>query len=480
LEKNTLSVLCLTGIYNSSSTAFLHSISKVFKKLNNDVKNVDVVFLVEDTTNTKPYIRKISTVINNFSYKLKKCSPIGMLRIGASVYRHYADGNKINDIIPLTTDISKIKKWLHNVYSNPIKSPGEIDAIKPKALLNGIEQTVKKAGFGRYHTKFLIVIGDSGKASMSIERYPESSEPGIGTLLSLERIICIILKVNDSLKQGGDEKGDWNLFKQQVENIKNSYIERYSAPIPMGNSMRDFPRESLEMLCKIEEINSPKFLLNRLNEDYIKRISDFVDDMIKDYQKCINWASISLRDIYKESFINPTTFEALKEFFGKKFDKVIQNLITNRAYIMGIGYTKEIDPRSPKISQFKNVYLFRKIDIADICRDLENVLTVLNNQDSEKLWGDFISRKYRGQYDPQKCLNDYAKLLCGITYKNLTGLFDMPLGKIVVMDYPEKRMIIGKVYNVYKKLKNLLEYGPDRLIGLPNDPYIWLYEEELP
>jgi hypothetical protein len=101
----------------------------------------------------------------------------------------------------------------------------------------------------------------------------------------------------------------------------------------------------------------------------------------------------------------------------------VRKMTRNRAYVLTSGYILEKDPRSPTIDQFKNVFLFRRSEIRQVCRNLESILAVLNKKGFENLWKEFIERAYGEEYDPTRTLNDYAEMRGDITYKNLSELY---------------------------------------------------------
>lgn len=146
-----------------------------------------------------------------------------------------------------------------------------------------------------------------------------------------------------------------------------------------------------------------------------------------------------------------------------------------------VGYAKEVDPRSPKIQQFKNLYLFRRDEAVRIIVVLNSTLNLLKPASVAYLWEVLIKRLYGEDYASGRTFNDYAKMHDGITYQNLSLLFDRTQEQILRMQLYEFEEIERKLLRVRERLKDLLnDTTSRRFFGPKDDPYIWLFEDELP
>ena len=97
------------------------------------------------------------------------------------------------------------------------------------------------------------------------------------------------------------------------------------------------------------------------------------------------------------------------------------------------------------------------------------------------LWHDLIGALYGEQYLPGKTFNDYVKMHNGIIYKNLSVLFGKTQEQISRMGYKDFEIIENVLVDVKSRLTNLIsDKHNDRFFGDLNDPYIWLYEDEIP
>lgn len=151
-----------------------------------------------------------------------------------------------------------------------------------------------------------------------------------------------------------------------------------------------------------------------------------------------------------------------------------------RAYIMKFGFAVEKDPRFSTFNQFKGVYLFRRSEIDKIREDLETTLELLKPREINILCKKLVEWVYLEEYDPGKTFNEYAKLNDGITYKGLSVLFDKTQAQIDKLDPGEFDKIEEKITAVRARLEAIINDQSDRFFGPSDDPYIWLFEEELP
>ena len=154
-----------------------------------------------------------------------------------------------------------------------------------------------------------------------------------------------------------------------------------------------------------------------------------------------------------------------------------------RVYIMKSGFAVEKDPRFSAFNQFKEVYLYRKSEIDKIKQDLETILLeVLKKSEINTLCKDLVDWIYVGEkYDPGRTFNEYALMNDGITYKELAILFDKTQDQIDKLEPGEFDRIEEKITTVKARLEDIMnDRSGERFFGPPDDPYIWLYEEELP
>lgn len=488
-----LRLVCQVGAqFVGISGLNLGELNKEIEFLKSNIKNLDVVFLIDATKSMDDYIEAVAAIVQNVMKQLENNSNINSerLRIGAAVYRDYVDGPKKFEIEPLTRDISIIKNrlsnWAFNAHSN---ADDKGDAAYPEALFNGIAESVEYSGFRRYNAKYLIVIGDAGNHSRGRDTYTRAS---IGKFLGEQRVNCIMVKVNHPSAGGEAEVEAMRLFRKDAVGIRDSYIQYY---IEMGSKFdyNHYTAENVVKFFKIDEVDQPSMLEERLMEQYSRQISSTVDRMLDDYQRLTEGSSIVPQRIEEvkngvspfpkgyRSLINPIVFDSLRERFKADFPAILEELRQKRAYIMQLGYAKEFDPQNNKTPQFKNVYLFRKGELGQMHQVLTRTLNRLNSGVLKNLWQEMVESVYGEKYEPRKTFNDYVKMHDGITYKNLSALFNKTQEEVSRLTPREFEEIIRKISSVKIRLENLLnDEKNERYFGPFDDPYIWLNEDEMP
>jgi hypothetical protein len=244
----------------------------------------------------------------------------------------------------------------------------------------------------------------------------------------------------------------------------------------------------------LDNVVEPSILREQLLKKHSKRISNSLDVIIDHYQRLIEGERIKtepIKGIKTDTierisagggmYINPLVFENLKRRFGNDFDNVLGELRQKRAYLLKFGYAKEYKPQQKNIKQFNNVYMLRKSEIGKIIRDLDRTLEMLKPRKVKSLWKDLIDRVYGEEYDPKRTFNEYAQMHDGITYKELSVLFGKTQEQLSRVDFHDFEKIEEKIIVVKARLEELYnDKTSSRLFGPEDDPYVWLYEEELP
>lgn len=145
------------------------------------------------------------------------------------------------------------------------------------------------------------------------------------------------------------------------------------------------------------------------------------------------------------------------------------------------GYAVEKDPRFRAFNQFKSVYFFRRSELDKIKQDLETTLELLKPRKINTLCKELVEWVYLEEYDPGKTFNEYVQLNDGFTYKGLSVLFDKTQDQIDTLDSNGFDEIEEKITAIRAKLTDIInDPSGARFFGPSVDPYIWLYEEELP
>jgi serine/threonine protein kinase len=255
---------------------------------------------------------------------------------------------------------------------------------------------------------------------------------------------------------------------------------------------RLFPWNSRTALVPNHEENarayifrSDQALINFYRKAGVKSVPDTADLLTPDSYKMwkdSNWPFFLAREFYdrQQDYIKLVcqvdARQANVPGFSEKDEKGKE-----RVYFMKSGYAVEKDPRFSAYNQFKEVYLFRRSEIDKIKQDLETTLELLKPRKINTLCKDLVEWVYIEKYDPGKTFNEYALMNDGITYKELAILFDKTQDRIDKLDSGQFGEIEEKIRVVRARLEDIInDRSGERFFGPADDPYIWLYEEELP
>ena len=187
-------------------------------KLLDKQRNVNIVFAIDATKSMERYYKAISVSINEI---IKQKSLMGLdkdisgieLRFGVIIYRDYDDKENAVEILPLTTNISRVENWLDNIqcYSN--------DNDIPEALYNGLITGLPKVGYVQNQSNILVLVGDAGN------HYPDpkgNSIKTVNTMIEKYELSLIGFQViNGQANAYGDFNGD---IRNMLRNIARNSI----------------------------------------------------------------------------------------------------------------------------------------------------------------------------------------------------------------------------------------------------------------
>lgn len=196
-----------------------------------------------------------------------------------------------------------------------------------------------------------------------------------------------------------------------------------------------------------------------------------------------NWPFFLHRKFYtrKQDYIRLVCQVDARQANVHGFSRERDEVGKERVYIMKFGYAVEKDPRFGAFNQFREVYLFRKSEIDKIKQDLETILELLKPRKINTLCKELVEWVYIEEYDPGRTFNEYAQMNDGFTYEELSILFDKTQDQIDSLDSSAFDEIEKKIRMVRARLEDIInEQSGERFFGPSDDPYIWLYEEELP
>ena len=120
-------------------------------------RNINIIFVIDGTTSMGVYYPKISEGIISAMGKLNSEETSNKFRFGAVIYRDYAEGNRITEIIQLTKDPEEIARQLRAVNAKDFQ-----DKDEPEAVFYGIKTAIQAMNLPPEETNNMFLIGDAG------------------------------------------------------------------------------------------------------------------------------------------------------------------------------------------------------------------------------------------------------------------------------------------------------------------------------
>jgi len=131
----------------------LAALKKRLISLSEKINNVDIMFVVDATGSMKKYFASIVSSIRKIIGS-REIADINY-RFGLSIYRDYPDGDEMFEIVPLTSDTSRV---IRKLISTDCSSKGKTDA---EAVYQGLIKGINQAGFNRNNSNIVVHIGDA-------------------------------------------------------------------------------------------------------------------------------------------------------------------------------------------------------------------------------------------------------------------------------------------------------------------------------
>ena len=189
INKNVKKVISIAkdNKSNSKYAALLEASRKLQEKVN-------IVFVIDATASMGPYYQSIVNSIENVIDDNKKIlqSKNSSLRIGAIIYRDYADGKDVLNVEPLTTNFDKVKKFISQTKCQ--SKDNDLQEAKFNGILNG----VSKVGMNKNESNIIVLIGDCGNHLDDVNSYDVNQ---VSNVFSKYNINLISFQV----KSGGDD-----------------------------------------------------------------------------------------------------------------------------------------------------------------------------------------------------------------------------------------------------------------------------------
>lgn len=126
------------------------------------MRNINLAIVIDGTTSMKPYYAEVKEAIKKGCEYFNENARI---KVGVVIYRDYADGNALTEVLPLTSikSIDRINQFLDNGGKNGygIKSAPS-DKTAEEALYYGINKALDTLRFRDGESNMMLVVGDCG------------------------------------------------------------------------------------------------------------------------------------------------------------------------------------------------------------------------------------------------------------------------------------------------------------------------------
>jgi len=206
----------------------------------NEVRNKDVLFLIDATQSMGPYFIATKNAIRSFVSELSTKEK-SKFRFALAIYRDYSDGSKAFKIFTELTNEENITKFMNKDLAR-----GYGDKDYPEAIFNGIVKSVKSVSW-RKGIRSIIVIGDHGNHKNDLKRHTTSS---VAEFLSKMRISFYSINVNTQSHLKSYNK----LFRQQMKTIVSLIVnegKNFIVTSESGNDLIDTENQITKALKDI-------------------------------------------------------------------------------------------------------------------------------------------------------------------------------------------------------------------------------------
>lgn len=192
------------------------AIKKLVESLNK-LKHINIIFVIDGTRSMHPYFESVKNAINR---GIQYFDPSKFtLRVGAVIYRDYADGQYLTEKVPLTKPNSpQLMSFLNNIGQYGAKS-ADADRTNTEALYKGLEVATDASGMGfnKDESTIIVVVGDCG------------NDPNDTQCMTSEQIIDRIAANNIQLvsfQVDSRDAVDWTLFVEQMARITSGGLRK--------------------------------------------------------------------------------------------------------------------------------------------------------------------------------------------------------------------------------------------------------------
>ena len=254
----------------SSDTVDIEKLQREIEKLENSLKRINIVFVMDATNSMKPSFEAVREAVNEIShYKYKNDN----VHFGVVVYRNYKDAatNGLVQQLPLTNDCERVKNFLSEVrcYSASV-DPQE-------AMFYGLNYAADNMQWGGSISNFIILLTDVTSKNPD-ERGLTLN--GVASKLASKHINLVSYQVKSGQGQ------EYENFESQLGDLTESILTKMGYPntskwnnkinvaiYTQNSAEKKFPYRPMAVKYKDEDEQT-------INSEAIKK---FVTDMVEEF-----------------------------------------------------------------------------------------------------------------------------------------------------------------------------------------------------
>ena len=151
-----------------TNTATMSEVASGEAALSNAIESrsiVNLIMVIDGTRGMEKFFPYAKEAVKRAESYFKKDKIVRQVRVGGVIYRDYADGQKVTEILPMTSPDDNKVNWFFKGGDYGIKNSAK-DRTDFEALYKGLEAALetKKMGYSRDNCNLMFVIGDAGNA----------------------------------------------------------------------------------------------------------------------------------------------------------------------------------------------------------------------------------------------------------------------------------------------------------------------------
>jgi hypothetical protein len=198
------------------SSEKLSEVKQEFENIKNQAKNLNIVFVVDGTNSMGPYFKPISGAIKKSFETLKGDYSSSNIRFGGVIYRDFADGDRLTDVQPLTSNVQTITSFFDTARTD---YKGDKDVAE--AVFYGLKTALTSLNLQPDQSNFIILVGDAGSHERQDASYV--SEDEVIKLLSNLECSIICFQVNNGKDKEFDKfnRQSADIILKTAKNVKN-------------------------------------------------------------------------------------------------------------------------------------------------------------------------------------------------------------------------------------------------------------------